>query len=40
MNKKILNKNSIWVSKHAKFDADLKSIEKVTKRLNQKKLEG
>ncbi len=40
MTKKSLNKNSIWVSKHAKFDADLKSIEKVTKQLNQKKLEG
>jgi hypothetical protein len=28
------------IKKHAKFDADFKSIEKVTKRLNQKKLEG
>jgi hypothetical protein len=40
MTKKSPHKNATWVSKHAKFDTDLKSIEKVTKRLNRKKLEG
>jgi hypothetical protein len=28
------------IKKKAKFDADFKSIEKITKRLYQKKLEG
>jgi hypothetical protein len=32
MKKKSPNKNSIWVSNNAKFDADLKSVEKAAKR--------
>jgi hypothetical protein len=32
MTKKSPNKNSIWVSNNAKFDADLKSVEKAAKR--------
>jgi hypothetical protein len=31
-------KNATWVSKHAEFDADLESVEKVAKRLMEKKL--
>jgi hypothetical protein len=31
-------KNARWVSKNAEFDADLESVEKVAKRLMEKKL--
>jgi hypothetical protein len=36
--KKILFKNSIWVSKNAESHADFESIEKVLKKCTQKKL--
>ncbi len=36
--KKILDKNSIWVSKNAEFHADFESVEKVLKKCTQKKL--
>jgi hypothetical protein len=35
---KCLFKNSIWGSKNAEFHADFESVEKVVKKMHQKKL--